>query len=104
MSGKALACVAVLMTLVVSLLYVRARFLVVELSYEVSRAQKTKAILEQQKRALRVELATLRAPRRIEKFARKILGLKSSSSLTISSLRITLSLVFLLPLIIIFSI
>jgi cell division protein FtsL len=67
--------IALLTTLAVSLLYVRSRFLLVEMSHAISQSQQEKAQLEQQKRMLTVELATLKSPRRIERIASQELGL-----------------------------
>ena len=65
----------------VSLLYVRSRFWIVELSREVMARQETKTKLEQQRRSLTLELATLRDPRRIERVASDRLGLTRPSDM-----------------------
>jgi len=59
-----------------ALLYVRSRFLVVELSYDINAKRKEKQKLEQLKREYTLELATLQNPGRIEKIAREDLHLK----------------------------
>jgi cell division protein FtsL len=63
-------------TLAVSLLYVRSRFLAVELSYALTEKRSVLSKLEQEKRALTLELATLRTPARVERIARTKLGLR----------------------------
>lgn len=75
MNVRSIWMLAIAITFVASLFYVRLRFLVVELSYDVSRAQSVKAKLEQERRSLTLELATLQSPSRIEKIARNDLKL-----------------------------
>ncbi len=72
---------AALFTLALALLYVRSRFLTVELSYDVAQRQEQKAALEEERRALTLELATLRNPKRVEKIAEKKFGLKRPSDM-----------------------
>ncbi len=73
--------VAVLVsTLLASLLYVKGRLLVVELSYSLSQKEAERSKLERERQALMVERATLRSPDRIEKIARSKLGLHHSLS------------------------
>jgi cell division protein FtsL len=79
MSGRGLMLLTVLVTLVVSLFYVRSRFLIVELSYGVSRKQEEKTKLEQDRRSLTLELATLRNPKRVERIASQKFGLERPS-------------------------
>lgn len=78
MTNRVAFILALLTTVLMSLLYVRSRFLLVELSYKVMSSQKEKELLEQQKRALLLELATLQSPRRIEKIARNKLNLSEA--------------------------
>lgn len=61
---------------VLTLLYVRSRFLVVELSYSVNEKTEQKRILEKRKRELNLELSVLQSPRRIEEIAKQKFGLK----------------------------
>jgi cell division protein FtsL len=75
-SGRGALILAVIATFILSLLYVRSRFLVVELSYEVSQRQQRKVELEQERRALVLELATLRDPKRMERIASQAFGLE----------------------------
>ena len=81
MTGRGMMWIALFVTLVASLLYVRSRFLVVELSYDVSRRQESKTQLEQERRSLILELATLRNPRRVERIASQKLGLEHPSGM-----------------------
>jgi len=67
-------------TVAVSLLYVRSRFWMVELSYEMDQKRELKSKLLEEKRALTLELETLRSPRRIERIAQERLGLKKDPS------------------------
>jgi cell division protein FtsL len=76
MSGKGLMVLTLIVTLLVSLFYVRSRFLIVELSYDVTQRQEWKMKLEQERRALTLELATLRNPKRMERIAAQRLGLE----------------------------
>jgi cell division protein FtsL len=78
--GKFISICVCAISVVATLFYVRARFLVVELSYEVSQKRTERSQLEQEKRTLSLELATLRNPRRIEQFARTKLQLTQSES------------------------
>lgn len=61
-----------------TLLYVRSRFLVVELGYEVSRQAQHKSALEKRKRELNLEISVLQNPRRIEEKAKEQFGLSYS--------------------------
>jgi cell division protein FtsL len=73
--------VVLIVTLLVSLLYVRSRSWVVEMSYSLARKQEVKTELEQARRSLTLELATLRNPKRVERLAADKLGLKRSSGM-----------------------
>ena len=59
-----------------ALLLVWQRLRVVQLGYVLSTAAKLERRLEQENRELRVELATLTAPERVETMAQKRLGLR----------------------------
>ncbi|MBI3078770.1 MAG: cell division protein FtsL [Deltaproteobacteria bacterium] len=58
------------------LFYVWTRIRVVQMGYEISRANQAQRELLERSRALRLEVATLRAPRRIEAIAGSQLGLR----------------------------
>lgn len=64
---------------VLTLLYVRSRFLVVELSYKFNERSEEKRSLEKRKRELNLELSVLQSPRRIEEKAKEKFGLQYSS-------------------------
>ncbi|MFH1018031.1 MAG: cell division protein FtsL [Pseudomonadota bacterium] len=66
---------AAVVTVLASLLYVRSRFLLIELSYDLSQKRELRTSLEQEKRALTLELTTLQNPERVERIARDKLGL-----------------------------
>jgi len=68
--------ILVLTVIVLSLFYVRSRFLVVELSYHVNEMSSEKRALEKRKRELNLELSVLQSPRRIEETAKEKFGLK----------------------------
>ena len=68
----ALSCLLVAL----ALLLVWQRLRVVQLGYVLSTAAKLERRLEQENRELRVELATLTAPERVENMAKKRLGLR----------------------------
>lgn len=55
--------------------HLRVRFEGVELGYETSRARAEKARLLVERRELRVELASLKSPKRVETEAREKLGM-----------------------------
>ena len=59
-----------------TLFYVRSRYLVVELSYQVNEKSAEKRMLEKKKRELNLELSVLQSPRRIEEKARDKFALK----------------------------
>lgn len=63
-----------------SLLYVRSRFLLVELSYKVSAAQRTQETLLQKKNLLSLKLAVLKSPKRVQSLAKDYLGLNESQT------------------------
>jgi len=77
---RGLVVLAAFLTLGLSLLYVRSRFLMVELGYTLADKQRVRSELEQEKRALTLELATLRSPSRVEKIARSQLYLGRTAS------------------------
>ena len=60
---------------VVALLHVWLRLQVVQMGYALSTTSKLQNQLEQESRELKVELATLTSPERLEAMARKRLGL-----------------------------
>jgi cell division protein FtsL len=60
---------------VLTLFYVRSRFLVVQLSYNINEKSAEKRMLEKKKRELNLELSVLQSPRRIEEIAIKKFGL-----------------------------
>lgn len=60
---------------VLTLFYVRSRFLVVELSYNINEKGAEKRVLEKRKRELNLELSVLQSPRRIEEKAKEKFGL-----------------------------
>jgi cell division protein FtsL len=62
-------------TILASLLYVRSRFLLVEMSYEIAAKREQKSKLDQEKRELTLELATLQSSSRIERIAARQLNL-----------------------------
>lgn len=72
----ALSCLLVAL----ALLLVWQRLRVVQLGYVLSTASKLERRLEQENRELRVELATLTAPERVETMARERLGLRDPGS------------------------
>lgn len=59
----------------VALLHVWLRLQVVQMGYALSTTSKLQHQLEQERRELKVELATLTSPERLEAMARKRLGL-----------------------------
>ncbi len=75
MTGRSFLFWVLGVTLGLSLLYVRARFLILEMSYAVNERQAKKSQLVREVRALELELATLKRPNRIESIAKKRLGL-----------------------------
>ncbi len=68
LSGVCLVCLA--------LLHVWLRLQVFHLGYVLSTTSKLQSQLEQESRELKVELATLSSPQRLEQMARSRLGLK----------------------------
>lgn len=75
---KLLAVAALLMTLSFSLLYVRSRFLLLELSYQVGQLEQSLAKKENERDILLLELAVLKNPKRIAKIAKEKLNLNPS--------------------------
>ena len=73
-------------TILVSILYVRSRFLLLELSYRLNQQEKIARTLEQEKQALSLELAILKSPSRIEALAGQKLGLERSQNVQVVSL------------------
>ncbi len=67
--------VAAGVTILASLLYVRSRFLMIELGYHVAEKRELQTKLEQEKRELTLELTTLQNPERVGRIARDKLGL-----------------------------
>lgn len=61
----------IVVMVILSLLYVRARFLTVELSYEVQKLRLTKLELEDDKRKYLLELSTIQNPKRIKNIAKE---------------------------------
>ena len=70
-------------TVVFSILYVRSRFLLIELSHHLNRAQREKIVLERDLQSLSLELAQLKSPSRIEGIAREKLGLNRDAKVQI---------------------
>jgi cell division protein FtsL len=68
--------VALLCLASVALLYVWLRLQVVNLGYALSATTKLQQRLEQEQRELKLELATLTSPERVEAMARQRLGLR----------------------------
>ncbi len=79
MRSKSIIFVVVTLTILLAVLYVRSRFLVVELSFDIGELQKEKLILERKKNILQIELEVLKTPKRIEKYAVEHLGLKQNA-------------------------
>ncbi len=80
MKNRFLLITALAFTIAASLLYVRSRFLLIELSYDLADKRELKTKLEQEKRQLTLELATLQNPERVERIARQKLGLTRSQT------------------------
>lgn len=80
MNKKGVLIAMMCLTAFLSILYVRSRFLVVELSLKIQEAQKTKSQYERQKNLLMLELETLKNPKRIEKIVSEHLGLHQYAS------------------------
>lgn len=62
--------------IILTLLYVRTRYFIVELSYQVNERSSEKRALEKKKRQLNLELSLRQSPRKIEEKARDKFGLK----------------------------
>ncbi|MCB0326682.1 MAG: cell division protein FtsL [Bdellovibrionales bacterium] len=58
-------------TVFCSLVYVRSRFFVVELSYEIAQKRRHKENVEKENRELSLELSILKSPSRIENIAKE---------------------------------
>ncbi|MEZ4705009.1 MAG: cell division protein FtsL [Bdellovibrionota bacterium] len=58
-------------TVLCSLVYVRSRFLVIELSYDINQKRSEKEQLEKNHRELSLELSVLKSPKRIENLAQE---------------------------------
>lgn len=74
--------ILVLGLIILTLFYVRSRYLVVELSYQVNESVAEKRALEKRKRELNLELSVLQSPRRIEGKAKEKFGLKYTTDET----------------------
>ena len=64
-----------LVTIMVSVLYVRTRFLVIQLSYEIRDFQKKKEKINQKKEMYELQLSMLKSPSRVQELAASKLGL-----------------------------
>jgi len=71
-----IAIISILMLVSVTLFYVWTRIQVVSLGYEISQKVKERERIEEINRKLKLEVATLKSPRRIERIAIKKLGLR----------------------------
>ena len=70
----------------VGILHVTSRVLVVDMGYRLSKAQSEGNTLTRENDRLKLELATLRAPARLEKLAREQLGMMMPSGSAVVSL------------------
>lgn len=68
------------MAIIFSLLYVWVRIQVIEMGYELSRIRKETADLNEQKNRLKAEVETLKAPSRLEPFAKEKFGMRFPQS------------------------
>jgi cell division protein FtsL len=71
----------------VGILHVTSRVLVVDMGYRLSKAQSEGNSLTRENDRLKLELATLKAPARLEKLAREQLGMAMPSGSAVVSLR-----------------
>ncbi|OGP98219.1 MAG: cell division protein FtsL [Deltaproteobacteria bacterium RBG_19FT_COMBO_52_11] len=71
------ALVVAVIFLVCSLFYVWAHHQVISLGYEISKASQDEQLLLQENKKLRLELAALKSPSRIESLALKKLGFRN---------------------------
>lgn len=65
-----------LLAAALAIFFIWTRVETIKYSYEITRAERTYRELQCENEKLRVELATLRSPARIEHIARSILGLR----------------------------
>ena len=71
----------------VGILHVTSRVLVVDMGYRLSRAQSEGNALTRENDRLKLELATLKAPARLERLAREQLGMKMPPGSAVVSLQ-----------------
>lgn len=71
----------------VGILHVTSRVLVVDMGYRLSKAQSEGNALTRENDRLKLELATLKAPARLEKLARQQLGMRMPSGSAVVSLQ-----------------
>jgi cell division protein FtsL len=71
----------------VGILHVTSRVLVVDMGYRLSKAQSEGNTLTRENDRLKLELATLRAPARLEKLAREQLGMMMPAGSAVVSLQ-----------------
>lgn len=72
------SCIIMLLTLSVwAMLHVWSRHMVTELGYSLSEEQALKEQLLSENKALRIEISTLKSPKRLELIAEKELGLST---------------------------
>jgi cell division protein FtsL len=71
----------------VGILHVTSRVLVVDMGYRLSRAQSEGNALTRENDRLKLELATLKAPARLERLAREQLGMMMPSGSAVVSLQ-----------------
>lgn len=71
--------ILLLLSLVITLAYVQVRISVYDLSYRITDNLKTQRDQNEKNRQLKLEVASLKAPSRIENFAIKKLGMKLDS-------------------------
>ena len=67
----------VIVCVIATLVYLRSRLWVIDLSYEYNVLQKKLRILKEENGELRVEVGKLKSPARIEKIAHQQLGLRT---------------------------
>ena len=71
----------------VGILHVTSRVLVVDMGYRLSKAESEGRALMRENDRLKLELATLKAPARLERLAREQLGMKMPSGSAVVSLQ-----------------
>lgn len=86
MSNRKVMLIGALFTVLISVLYVRSRYVLVELSYKITDSYQVRESLRHETQLLELELSTLQSPSRIEKYARKHLKISDD----IASDRVTL--------------